>query len=197
MSRINIITEGYDIDPTILPYSAVFVDTGFKTIQPFDSSLLIMPSGFYEDDDWLIIFDEEDDSTIDGKLVLDVRFDASEKGSFSSNMTINSDDPDTPAYNVELLGTSIEEILSFTEKEDIRTETHVYGVKIEQIISSANPESFIVSQVKREIREAIQKHPELKDVINLTIEQDGSDVNIKFSVVKQDGTQINLEEVLK
>lgn len=61
-----------------------------------------------------------------------------------------------------------------------------YGISLEDLIGQNLPRSFVESELRREIKEAIERHPGISEVTNITTEQDGSRLLIRFKV--------NLEE---
>lgn len=61
-----------------------------------------------------------------------------------------------------------------------------YGISLEDLIGQNLPRSFVESELRREVKEAIERHPGISEVTNITTEQDGSRLLIRFKV--------NLEE---
>ena len=61
-----------------------------------------------------------------------------------------------------------------------------YGISLEDLIGQNLPRSFVESELRREIKEAVERHPAISEITNITTEQDGSRLFIRFKV--------NLEE---
>ena len=122
----------------------------------------------------------------------DAYFYPEDDGSFFETLEIESE-----AATVEISVSGIGEysIDFFSETPAEETDNHVYGCEIEQVISSAMPEAFILSQINRELKEAVEKHPELSDIQNLIVNVEGDDGFISFDLVKKTTQIINGVEV--
>ncbi len=95
--------------------------------------------------------------------------------------------------DIEALKVWIEKVLR-TEKFRFEIYKDVeYGVTIEDLIGQTLPRQFVESELKREIREAIIKHPAVQDISNLATEQDGSKFKISFKVNLVDGNTFEQE----
>ena len=57
-----------------------------------------------------------------------------------------------------------------------------YGISLEDLIGQNLPRSFVESELRREIKEAIEKHPAISRVTNVTTEQEGSRLLIRCKV---------------
>jgi hypothetical protein len=87
---------------------------------------------------------------------------------------------------VEAIKIWIEKILR-TEKFKFKIyETGVeneYGVAIKDLLFGQKyPHSFVLTELRREVSEALSKHPEIKDIENFKIEREGTSVIISFKV---------------
>lgn len=95
--------------------------------------------------------------------------------------------------DIEALKVWIEKCLR-TEKFRFKIYEDVeYGVTLEDLIGQTLPRQFVESELKREIREAIIKHPIVQDISNLAAEQDGSKLKINFKVNLVDGNTFDQE----
>ncbi len=68
-----------------------------------------------------------------------------------------------------------------------REDKNEYGVTLEDLIGSVYPRSFVESELKREIKEALTKHPRISNITNLSIESEGAKTDIAFTLVLTDG----------
>ncbi|TCO69495.1 DUF2634 domain-containing protein [Marinisporobacter balticus] len=95
--------------------------------------------------------------------------------------------------DIEALKVWIEKVLR-TEKFRFEIYKNVdYGVALEDLIGQTLPRQFVESELKREIRESVIKHPMVSDISNLIAEQDGSKLKISFKVNLVDGNTVNTE----
>jgi len=77
------------------------------------------------------------------------------------------------------------------EKEDTRLE---YGVTLQDLIVGNNyPLEFIQSEMKREVTEALLKHPLIVGLDNWNIEKDNPILRISFKVLIKDGVVLEQE----
>lgn len=68
-----------------------------------------------------------------------------------------------------------------------------YGVTIKNlIIGKKLPKFFLESEVKREIQEALKKHPEIEDIKDLEVEQSNANMTISFAVVLKNKDTLEL-----
>ncbi|SCY92956.1 DUF2634 domain-containing protein [Alkaliphilus peptidifermentans] len=84
--------------------------------------------------------------------------------------------------NIEALKIWIEKVLR-TDRNKYKIYTSQYGISIEDLIIGQNlPIEFIKSEVKREVSEALLKHPLINNISNWHLEKDGSNLTISFKV---------------
>ncbi|NLW92364.1 MAG: DUF2634 domain-containing protein [Syntrophomonadaceae bacterium] len=74
-----------------------------------------------------------------------------------------------------------------------RDDGNEYGTTLEDLIGSVLPRAFVESELKREITEAVTRHPKIESISNLTASQEGSWLEISFEINLYDGTTINQE----
>ena len=75
-----------------------------------------------------------------------------------------------------------------------RQDRQEYGISIQDLIGSVLPKSFVESELRREITDAVLKHPRIASISNLAIERDGARALISFKLNLTDG-QAGLQEV--
>lgn len=68
-----------------------------------------------------------------------------------------------------------------------RDDDNEYGVSIEDLIGSVFPRAFIESELKREITEAVTRHPRISSISNLSAVRDGANMMISFTLNLTDG----------
>lgn len=68
-----------------------------------------------------------------------------------------------------------------------RDDKNEYGVTIEDLIGSVLPRAFIESELKREISEALTRHPRISSITDLSVERDGAKTTIAFELILTDG----------
>jgi hypothetical protein len=100
-----------------------------------------------------------------------------EKGEF-----ITKDGKMVPVEDIESLKVWIEKTIR-TERFRFKIyDGSDYGVGIEGLIGSNYPLDFIKAEMKREVTEALIKHPLIESLTNMAIERDGSRGKISFQV---------------
>lgn len=87
---------------------------------------------------------------------------------------------------IESIKIWIEKILR-TEKFKFKIyetgEENEYGVTIKDLLFRQKyPHSFVLTELRREVSEALSKHPEIKDIENFNIKHEGTSVIISFKV---------------
>ncbi len=70
-----------------------------------------------------------------------------------------------------------------------------YGTGLEDLIGQTLPRDFVESELKREIRTALEKHPMIKSISNLNISIDGEKVMIEFTVNLVQGNTFGQEVI--
>ena len=69
-----------------------------------------------------------------------------------------------------------------------------YGASLEDLIIGTNYHiSFIESELKREIEEALFQHPQISSISGLVLTRDEAGITAEFTVVLKDGTVIDSE----
>jgi hypothetical protein len=69
-----------------------------------------------------------------------------------------------------------------------------YGTSLEDLIIGTNYSiSFVESELKREIEEALFQHPHISSISGLTLTRDEAGITAEFTVVLKDGTAIDSE----
>lgn len=80
------------------------------------------------------------------------------------------------------------------EKEDKKLE---YGVTIRDLLLGQKyNKGFVFSELKREITEALNKHPQIKDIENFKIEREGASTIISFKVNLKSGISTEMEVII-
>lgn len=77
-----------------------------------------------------------------------------------------------------------------------RDDKDEYGVTIEGLIGTVLPREFVKAELKREITEALTRHPRISRISNLTITNSGSALEIAFTLILTDGQTISGEVAL-
>ncbi|AOT70691.1 DUF2634 domain-containing protein [Geosporobacter ferrireducens] len=70
-----------------------------------------------------------------------------------------------------------------------------YGTGLEDLIGQTLPRDFVESELKREIRTALEKHPMIKSISNLNLSIDGEKVMIEFTVNLVQGNTFGQEVI--
>jgi len=75
-----------------------------------------------------------------------------------------------------------------------RKDKNEYGVVLEDLIVGNNfPHSFVEAELKREITQALTKHPMIQSLSNWEIEKENPELKISFKVNLKDGNSFNHE----
>lgn len=69
-----------------------------------------------------------------------------------------------------------------------RDDKNEYGVTLEDLIGSVLPRAFVEAELKREITEAVTRHPRITSITGLTTAQEGSKLSVAFTLVLDDGS---------
>ena len=77
-----------------------------------------------------------------------------------------------------------------------RDDKNEYGVTLEDLIGSVLPRSFVEAELKREITEAITRHPRIASISNLTTARNDAWLNITFQLNLTDGQTVGQEVTL-
>ena len=118
------------------------------------------------------------------------------KYDFSQGDFVLSDGKLVKVQDLEAIKVWVEKLLrteKFRFKVYERADQQEYGVTIEDLIGTVLPKSFVDSELKREISEAVTKHPRIASISNLTIEQDDSLAKISFRLNLSDGQAVTQE----
>lgn len=101
------------------------------------------------------------------------------------------------AENIEALKIWVEKILRTEKfkfkiyKKDTKRE---YGITLQDLIVGYDyPKQFIEAEIKREVTEALLKHPLVSSLDNWSIEKNNPILKISFKVVLKDGNTFNEE----
>jgi len=112
------------------------------------------------------------------------------KFDFTAGDFILSDGKLVAIKDIEAIKVWVHKIL-MTEKFKFqiykRTDGDEYGVTLEDLIGTILPRSFVEAELKREIKEAVTRHPRIASISNLTIERDGNLLKISFKINLTDG----------
>lgn len=104
---------------------------------------------------------------------------------FTANEFVLKDGKPVEAEGIEALKVWIEKTIR-TEKfrfEAYRKDAgDEYGSTIEDLIGTNYPASFIEAELKREINEALRKHPTIQSVSNFQVQRDNDWAKISFTV---------------
>ena len=68
-----------------------------------------------------------------------------------------------------------------------------YGINLINLIGTVLPRTFVEAELKREIREALTRHPRIARISNLVTERDGSLVKISFTINLTDDQTLDQE----
>jgi len=69
-----------------------------------------------------------------------------------------------------------------------------YGTSLEDLIIGTNYSiSFVESELKREIEDALFQHPQISSISGLVLTRDEAGIMVEFTVVLKDGTAIDSE----
>lgn len=101
--------------------------------------------------------------------------------------------------NVEAIKVWVEKILSterFRFKIYERLDKNEYGVTLKDLIGSVLPRAFIEEELKREISEAVKRHPCIESISDLTANRADSRLNISFKLNLTDGQALGQELVI-
>lgn len=105
-----------------------------------------------------------------------------------------------PASGYDALKVWIEKVLRterFRFRIYARTDGHEYGVAVEDLIGRHYPAEFAQAEWRREITEALTKHPQIAGVSSLTFKQDGALVTISFRVELKGGDSLTQEVTIQ
>lgn len=101
---------------------------------------------------------------------------------------------------VEAVKVWIEKILrteKYRYKAYEREDKNEYGVVLEDLIVGNNyPHSFVEAELRREISQALLKHPMIQSLSNWNIEKNNPTLNISFKVNLTDGSDFTQEVTL-
>ncbi|MBB6217502.1 hypothetical protein HNQ80_003623 [Anaerosolibacter carboniphilus] len=70
-----------------------------------------------------------------------------------------------------------------------------YGAGLEDLMGQTLPIDFVESELKREIKSALEKHPRIKSISNLQTTRDGARVIVEFTVNLVEGNTFNQEVI--
>lgn len=68
-----------------------------------------------------------------------------------------------------------------------------YGVVLEDLIGSNHPQSFVESEIKREVTLALLRHQDIIAIEQWSFTRDGRWMRISFVVVQRDDSPFNME----
>jgi len=94
-----------------------------------------------------------------------------------------------PVEGLEALKVWIEKTLRTEKfKFDVYEGTE-YGVQIEDLIGTSYPQSFIESELQREITNVLVEHPSINNVTNWSFQHDGSSLIVSFRIQSEYGPE--------
>lgn len=73
-----------------------------------------------------------------------------------------------------------------------RDDENEYGLSIEGLIGGVWPRAFVEAELKREITEAVTRHPNISSISNLTTEQDGALLKASFTINLSNGGSLEV-----
>lgn len=88
-----------------------------------------------------------------------------------------------PVYGIESLKVWIEKTMRTEQFRFAIYEDDEYGVQLENLIGSNYPRDFIEAEIKREVTEALTRHPHINAIENWSFERDGKLMRIWFTVI--------------
>lgn len=95
--------------------------------------------------------------------------------------------------NVEALKIWIEKVIR-TEKFRFKIyEGTEYGITLEDLIGQSLPRDLVESELKRELKDALEIHFMIQSISNIVAVRDGSKLNISFEVNLVDGNSLSQE----
>ncbi len=97
--------------------------------------------------------------------------------------------------NTDSIRVWVEKILRterFQYKIYERDDENEYGLSIEGLIGGVWPRAFIEAELKREIAEAVTRHPNISSISNLITEQDGALLNASFTINLSNGDSLEV-----
>ncbi|MDF2546152.1 MAG: hypothetical protein K0R93_1050 [Anaerosolibacter sp.] len=95
--------------------------------------------------------------------------------------------------NVEALKVWIEKVIR-TEKFRFKIyEGTDYGITLEDLIGQSLPRDLVESELKRELKDALETHPMIQSLSNIVAERDGSNLEILIKVNMADGNSFPKE----
>ena len=101
-----------------------------------------------------------------------------------------------PVSSYEALKVWIEKVLRterFRFRIYARADGNEYGVAVEDLIGRHYPAEFAQAEWRREITEALTKHPQIAGVSSMTFQQDGALVTVGFHVELKGGDSLTQE----
>lgn len=96
---------------------------------------------------------------------------------------------------IEALKIWIMKILK-TEKDKYKIyEDTDYGTELKNLIGQNLPRDFVESELKREIKAALERHPMIRHISNLKISRDGAKIILEFMVNLVEGNTFQQEVI--
>ncbi|MDN4093581.1 DUF2634 domain-containing protein [Brevibacillus agri] len=117
---------------------------------------------------------------------------------FKTNQFVMQNGKNVVVEGIDALKMWIEKTLR-TEKfrfkiyERVNDKENEYGVQLKDLIGTKYPAAFIESELRREITEALKKHPVISGISNLTVDRNDGTYNINFKVILRDGVTFTQE----
>lgn len=118
--------------------------------------------------------------------------------SFKENKFVMENGRNVVVEGIEALKMWIEKTIR-TEKfrfkiyEKTNDKENEYGVQLKDLIGYQYPKAFVEAELKREITEALLKHPAISGISNWSLSKVDSTLIINFSVKLKDGVSFNQE----
>lgn len=118
------------------------------------------------------------------------------KFDFDAGEFMLSDGKLIPIADVDAIKLWVEKCLRtqrFTYQIYAREDKNEYGASLEDLIGSVWPRAFVESELKREISEALTRHPRIRSITDLTTDRDGARMKISFTLNLSDGQSVSQE----
>lgn len=77
-----------------------------------------------------------------------------------------------------------------------RADRNEYGVTLEDLIGMVLPRAFVEEELKREITEAVTRHPQIESISDLCTEREDTWLTISFKINLTDGQTVQEEVVI-
>lgn len=77
-----------------------------------------------------------------------------------------------------------------------RADRNEYGVTLEDLIGTVLPRAFVEEELKREITEAVTRHPRIESISDLSTKREGAWLKISFKINLAEGQTVQEEVII-